>query len=385
MNKDLDQQARNDLLNQMRLKYHNASKKEKTEMINALILSAGYSRKAAIRALNKPARDRPQKASKRRKPSRYDSILMPLRIIWKASNHLCGKRVHEIIALYITQMNQANELHLTADQVDLLLSISSATIDRLLKIDRKKVRPHGRCTTRPGSILLHQISVKTFSEWNDTLPGYFAMDWVALCGESLQGDFVYVLSMTDIATGWVALAAFMGRSELAFTLAVTDVRNSLPFSIKGVHVDNDTTFINYHVYNYCLKNKVTMTRSRPNKSNDNCYVEQKNWDVVRKNLGYARYDTDKQLKIIQKILPLIVVYQNIFQPSMKLLTKKRDGAKVHKTYMPAKTPLQQLIEHPSTPPELAHMFSQMYMDLSPFNIRNEIDRLVGELDRLPQK
>lgn len=385
MDKILNREAREELLNQLRLKYHTLSRREKAETINALILSTGYSRKAAIRALNKAARDKPILKRQRRKPSRYDTILPGLRQIWKASNYLCGKRLHEALPLYISRMSQASELHLTDSQIDLLLTISAATIDRLLRVDRSKVRPKGRCTTRPGSILLHQIMVKTFAEWNDTKPGYFAMDWVAFCGESLQGEFVYVLSMTDIATGWMALAAFMGRSEYAFTEAILTVMKSLPFALRGIHVDNDSTFINHHVYRFCLSNQITMSRSRPNKNNDNCFVEQKNWDVVRKNLGYSRYDTQDQLAIIKQVLPLIEIYQNVFQPSMRLACKYRDGAKVHKTYRKAKAPLQQLSEDKSTPSELAYMLQNLYADLSPLQLRKQIDALVTKLDKLPQK
>jgi len=232
---------------------------------------------------------------------------------------------------------------------------------------------------------VHQIKVKTFRQWDDTKPGYFAMDWVAFCGESLQGAFVYVLSMTDIATGWVALAAFMGRSEQAFVEAVLAVKGLLPFPLYGVHVDNDTTFISNLVFRFCVNNQITMTRSRPNKSNDNCFVEQKNWDVVRKNLGYQRYDTPEQLVLIRQILPLLMTYQNVFQPSMRLLAKHRDGAKVHKTYAKAKTPLQQLVEHHSTPSELAYMLQNAYTNLSPVQLRKAIDTLLEQLDRLPQK
>ena len=273
----------------------------------------------------------------------------------------------------------------TSEQTDLLLTISAATIDRLLRIDRSKVRPKGRCTTRPGSVLLHQIQVKTFSQWDDTKPGYFAMDWVAFCGESLQGEFVYVLSMTDISTGWVVLAAFMGRSELAFTEAINMVKRSLPFPLSGIHVDNDSTFINNHVFRFCTSHQITMTHSRPNKSNDNCFVEQKNWDVVRKNLGYLRFDTKDQLEVIRQVLPLLAVYQNVFQPSMRLLTKQRDGAKVHKTYAKARTPLQQLLDHDSTPPEMAYMLQNTYAGLSPALLRKPIDALLTNLDKLPQK
>jgi len=319
VDKNQDPEARERFLNQLRLKYHKANKPEKAEMVNSAVMAYGYSRKAAIRTLNKAAREKPRQKAKRSKPSRYGAILPALRLIWLAANRLCGKRLYAIIPLYISRMSLSGDISLSAEHMGLLLAISPASIDRLLRVDREHARPKGFCTTRPGRLLLDQIAVKTFSQWDGTSPGCFAMDWVAFCGDSLKGEFVYVLSMTDIATGWVGLAAFMGRSERAFVEAVLSLKGQLPFALSGIHVDNDMTFINTYVYHFCIANRITMTRSRPNKSNDNCFVEQKNWDVVRKNLGYRRYDTPAQLAVIRRILPLLEVYQNVFQPSMRLL------------------------------------------------------------------
>ena len=93
-----------------------------------------------------------------------------------------------------------------------------------------------------------------------------------------------------------------------------------------------------------LFRSITFTRIRPYRKNDNCFVEQKNYTVVRRFLGYARYDTDKQLIIIKEILKLVEVYVNFFQPVMKLKSKQRIGTHVKKTYDTAKTPYQRLLE-----------------------------------------
>jgi hypothetical protein len=379
MDKNMGKAARKQLINKLRQGYLKAPKAQKSETIHSLMLATGYSRKAAIRVLNQSLEslDKPQK--KRRKPSIYDCIMPEIRQIWHASNHICGVRLKAAIPIYLSQMCETGEMNPDTQKIHLLLSISDSTLDRLLVSDRKRLGLRGLSTTRPGSLLVNHVPVKTFSEWADTEPGFFAVDWVALCGDSITGEYVSVLSMTDIATSWVAYAAFIGRSERFLTTAVNEMRSSLPFPVKGLHIDNDFTFLTRHVIRFCQENQISLSRSRTYKPNDNCFVEQKNWDVVRKFLGYCRFDTQPQLDLILQILPLISLYQNLFQPSLKLLKKSRYGSKVHKSYLPPRTPVQQLSLHPTTSEETTLMLQQLYTGLSPSQLLKSIKALISKL------
>ncbi len=319
MDKNMDRTARKQLVNKLRHGYKQATRAQKSESIQMLMRAAGYNRKVAIRLLNRPLESLEKPLKKRLKPSQYDRILPEIRQIWHAANHICGVRLKAAIPIYLSRMCETREMNPDPQKVHLLLSISDATLDRLLAGDRKRLGLHGLTTTKPGTLLMHRVPIKTFSEWKNTDPGFFAVDWVAFCGESNSGEYISVLSMTDIATSWVAFAAFMGRSERFLTTAVQEVLSSLPFPVRGLHVDNDFTFLTHHVIRFCQANKISLTRTRAYKPNDNCFVEQKNWDVVRKFLGYYRFDTQAQLDLFLQILPLIALYQNFFQPSLKLL------------------------------------------------------------------
>lgn len=383
MDGQLDRTAVKQLLNRLRTGYRTASKKQKTEAIRTLMLVGGYARKAAIRALNRPLSSLPSPPPRRNRHSKYERVMPEIRIIWKASNFLCGVRLKAAIPLFLEHMVQSGELNPDAQTRHLLLSVSDATLDRLLAADRSRLLYHGRCTTRPGSLLLPHIPVKTFTEWSDAVPGSIAVDWVAFCGGDDSGEYISILSMTDISTAWVVFAPFMGRSERYFTQALQDAFVDLPFPVVALHADNDATFINHHVLRFCKARSISMTRTRPYKPNDNCRVEQKNWDVLRRFLGYARFDTPSHLALLARILPLIALYQNLFQPSARLLSKTRNGSKVHRVFLPPRTPLQQLCEHATTSSGRALELQRLYSGYSPAGLLQQIHSLIDDLLNLP--
>ena len=100
------------------------------------------------------------------------------------------------------------------------------------------------------------------------------MDLVAHCGWSGAGQFLYTLSMVDVATGWVACAGLRDkRSETVFH-ALQRLCAELPFRILGLDSDNGTEFVNRALLEYCTDQGITFTRSRPYLKNDTCHVEQ---------------------------------------------------------------------------------------------------------------
>jgi hypothetical protein len=270
----------------------------------------------------------------------------------------------------------------TQEQEALLLRIRSATIDRLLTPARKGLVPKGKSTTKPGTLLKHKIPIRTFADWNEGKPGFLEIDLVAHCGDSTRGEYINTLDMTDVATGWTICAAFMGRSEAFCVKAIEEVKPFFPFTILGIDSDNGSEFINAHLRRYCERNSITFTRGRPNRKNDSCYVEQKNWDVVRKMIGYARFETYEQLDIIKRIHNLLALYQNYFQPSQKLISKTRIGAKVKKRYDTAQTPCQRLLSRSDLPRQTKETLRRTCRDLNPVQILRSIQGLISELYRL---
>ena len=272
-----------------------------------------------------------------------------------------------------------NEIELSEQDESLLMGVSAATIDRLLIPAKKGLVPKGRCTTKPGTLLKHKIPIRTFADWNEDTPGFLEIDLVAHCADSTRGEYINTLDMTDVCTGWTVCAAFMGRSERFCTEAIDEAKPLFPFPIRGIDSDNGGEFINAHLKRYCERNSITFTRGRAYRKNDSCYVEQKNWDVVRKMIGYGRFDTYDQLDIIKRIHNTLALYQNYFQPSQKLISKTRIGAKVTKKYDAAQTPCQRLLSRPDTPEQTKRLLHETFRELNPFELLRAIHDLISQL------
>jgi hypothetical protein len=373
----MTQQAKAEIIKHYRKSYRRATKGEKSRIINIIAESTGYSRKHIIHALNEDV-DVPARITRDR-VSRYEPIMEPLEKIWAVSNFLCGKRLEPFLPELLGSLKRHQEINLTEQEESLLLSVRSATIDRLLGHARAGLVPKGRSTTKPGTLLKHQIPIRTFADWNEDEPGFLEIDLVAHCGDNTRNEYVNTLDMTDVATGWTVCTAFMGKSERYCVDAIEEVKSSFPFAILGIDSDNGSEFINAHLKRYCERNSITFTRGRANKKNDSCYVEQKNWDVVRKTIGYARYDTYAQLDIIKRIHNLLTLYQNYFQPSQKLVSKERIGPKVKKKYDVAQTPCQRLLSRQGVPEETKESLRKTFLDLNAVQLLSSIQSLISEL------
>lgn len=373
----MDQHSKSQLIADYHKRYKKASKKEKSRIIDAITDATGYCRKYVIQALNGEV-SVPKKVGRRRR-SRYGHLCEILRRIWAASNFLCGKRLKPFLPELVRSLKRHKEIELSKDDEELILAVSAATIDRLLAPARKQITIKGKGTTKPGTLLKHQIPIRTFADWTEDKPGFFEIDLVAHCGDSTRGEYVNTLNMTDIATGWTVSTAFMGRSERYCLNAIKEIRPSLPFPILGIDSDNGSEFINAHLKHYCEREHITFTRSRPNKKNDSAHIEQKNWDVLRKMIGYGRFDTYEQLDIIIRIERLLAFYQNYFQPSQKLISKTRIGAKVTKKYDAAQTPVQRLLSRGDIPEQIKGMLSSVFLEINPAALLRDISHLIEDL------
>lgn len=379
----MTQQTKNDLIRHFRKSYLRAGKAEKSRILDTIVASTEYSRKHAIALLRGPSGSK--KKAVRKRPSRYAHLYNTLKQVWAASNFLCGKRLKPFLPTLIKNLKHHREIKLSKDDEVLLLNISAATIDRLLRPARKELTFKGRATTKPGTLLKHQIPIRTFADWTEDEPGFLEVDLVAHCGDSTRGEYINTLNMTDVATGWTVSTAFMGRSERFCVTAIDEVRPLLPFPIQGIDSDNGGEFINAHLKRYCERQHITFTRARPYKKNDSAHIEQKNWDVVRKMIGYGRFDTYEQLDILKRIEGLLAFYQNYFQPSQKLISKTRIGAKVTKKYDTAQTPVQRLLARKDTPKHIKKRLRETSRQLNPVSLLRDITQLVQELyDTLPK-
>ena len=133
---------------------------------------------------------------------------------------------------------------------------------------------------------------------------------------------------------------------------------------------------------YCIENKITFTRSQPYRKNDSCFVEQKNYSVVRRAVGYLRYDTEEELGLLNELYLYLGRYNNFFMPVTKLISKKRIGSKVTKKYDKARTPFRRVLESEHIDDKIKAKLRREYTSLNPVELKKNISRLQEKLLKL---
>ena len=324
-------------------RYQEAGRKEKGWILTEFCAVARYHRKYALRLLNGRVPKRVVPVEKRKRRPKYSlGVVEILRTIWEAANYPWSLRLRALIPLWLPWVKK--HLEVSARLEKELLSISPRQIDRRLGPYKKQVKKRLYGRTKPGTLLKHQIPIKA-ERWETTVAGFGEIDLVSHSGDRAAGEFINTLTFTDIHSAWTETRAVMGKSQAFVQEALDDIRNKLPFPMRGIDSDNGSEFINHHLVAYCKANRIEFTRSRPYKKDDNAHVEQKNWTHVRKLFGYLRYDSEQALlKMNELYRGDLRLLQNLFLPSVKLVAKKRVGSRLRRSYDSPKTPLDRLLE-----------------------------------------
>lgn len=372
-------------------RYRKAVKKEKGRILDELVALTGYNRCYAVNLLRWDGRviragrrvrlagDLRKKAKRTRHRLYDETALGGLKEIWAIMDCICGKRLAAILPEVIPILEKHHEIVLDAVTRKKLFQISASSIDRLLSAERRKWMLRGRSGTKPGTLLKHQIPIRTFADWNEKQAGFVEIDLVGHDGGDAGGDYCQTLDVTDVASGWTETKAVINKAQIWVFDALKSIRTHQPFPLLGIDSDNGSEFINNHLLRYCLQEKITFTRGRSGKKNDGCFVEQKNYSVVRRAVGYARYDSAAQLHLLNELYGHLRLYTNYFQPVMKLLSKERNGARVKKKYDEPKTPYQRLMDMPDISPKIKQRLKSEYATLNPAQLKREITRLQERL------
>jgi len=360
------------------LDYCRSSRKQKGAILDEFVAATGVKRKTAIGLLRRPP---PAQARPRGKPKpRYGpDVQAALELLWAISGHLCSKRLVPGLEALVASMEVHKESLWNERTKEKLLTMSPSTCDRLLRAKRKSFCPAGRCMTKPGTLLKSQIPIRTWSDWSEEEPGYCEMDLVHHCEDHPAGEYLHTLTITDVVLGWTENEALRNRSQTSVETAVESIRTRMPYPIKGLDSDSGAEFINEIMLRYCQSQGIVFTRSRPYKKNDQCKVEQKNWSVVRQNVGYNRYEGEDARRILSAFYHQLRLLVNFVQPSLKLVSKERVGARIRKKYDTAKTPCQRALEHPCISKERKQALRQQQASINPAQVAKEILRLRAEL------
>jgi hypothetical protein len=361
--------ARGELANAIRSRYSAASGKAKRRILDEFIAASGYHEKSAIRVLNEVPAGKERQTRKR--PSLYDEATRAaLIVLWEASDRVCGKRLKALLPILLTALERNGHLKLNAEIRPKVISMSAATIDRLLRMPRSATR--ARKAPRVVPEPRRRIKMRTFADWNDPTPGSMEMDLVAHCGPVNRGSYVNSLVLTDIASGWTEAAPIVVREGSLVVETVERIRTGLPFALRALDVDNGTEFVNDRLIEYCLSHGIELTRSRPYRKNDQAWIEQKNGAIVRKLLGYRRFEGLAAARAITRLYGASRLFVNFFQPSFKLASKHRDGAKVTKRYHPPQTPCDRLLLAESVPAVAKDKLREISAALDPLKLLEEM-------------
>jgi hypothetical protein len=358
----------------MRERYERADRGGKSRLLDEVCEVTGYHRKAVIRLLRRPTVTRRRR---RGRPVRYGPMVVgTLRRIWEAAGYPWSVRLRALLPTWLPWA--CRRWRISRDVAERLRTMSPRQMDRCLRPFKSELRKRQYGRTKPGRLLKHQIPLKT-DRWDVQEPGFTEIDLVAHSGDRADGEFIHSLNVTDIHTTWVETRAVMGKSQQHVQDALEHLRQALPFPLRGIDSDNGSEFINHHLRRYCATRKIQFTRGRPYKKDDNAHIEQKNWTHVRKLLGYVRYDAAPALAAINAVYEDLRLFQNLFLPSVKLVEKRRVGARLRRRYDAARTPLERVTASAGVDQAKVRTLRQLQADLDPFELAQRIDRALARV------
>jgi hypothetical protein len=358
----------------LRERYREASKKERSAILDEFVKTTGYHRKYAIALLN-GRRQRSQGPIKRPRRAIYGpEEARALLILSQLFDHINSKRLRKALDVELQGLYESGFLSASSACYEKLKQVSPATIDRLLAGRRRRPAKR-RGFTKPGTLLKHQIPVRTWADWTEDRPGFCEMDLVDHSGGRIirGADHAWTLCFTDVKTAWTECVAVRNKAQVHVFAAIKRARRRLPFPLLGIDSDNGSEFINDQLFRYCLQEQLTFTRGRAGKKNDSAYVEQKNWSIVRRAVGYYRYDTPEQLALLNRLYALLHWYTNFFLPVMKLKEKVQLGSRKKRVYDDPQTPYARTLASPDVSDADKAQLREAYRFLDLVSLRTQID------------
>ena len=375
----MNMNARRQYLKVLQERYFMAkSRKDKSSILDEYSRNTHQNRKYAIRRIRSFS-SVPKERRKRKQT--YDGyVKVALAKLWEIFDYPCGQRLAPLLKTETSRLRQLEEIFISSEVAQKLATISPATIDRKLKHQREVLHLlRKRGGPKPASLLYKKVPIR-LTEWDTSQLGFLEIDLVIHCGSSPLGLYICSLNTVEISSGWWEAEAIMGKGQDPTFKALKGIRKRTPFEWKGIDSDNGPEFINHHLINYCEKENLEFTRSRPNKKNDNAYIEEKNWTHVRKVFGYFRYDTDEELILMNSLYEKeLRLYKNFFSPVMKLTRKERVGGRVKRKYDVPKTPYQRLIESGQICDEKKKELQIIYRTLNPAELKRKIEEKTHRL------
>lgn len=380
--------SKNQYLKELRSEYlKTKSKKRKGQLLDEAEKRIGLNRKYLMEKLKPKSNLDKDKFSRKRRKEYYDGYVRSALVqAWRIFDYPCGQRLAPLLKSETDRLRKLGELRCSDKTAAKLKEISFRTIDEKLQHQKEVERIRKKYQKKVRPLLYQKIPVKLSAEQDRTILGNIQIDLVEHCGQSAKGEYLSTLSCVDINSGWWEGEAIMGRGQIPTLQGLDRVRKRSPFAWKEIHSDNGTEFINAHLFRYTQKEGLGFSRSRPNKKNDNCFVEQKNWTHVKKFVGYLRYDTAEEQTVLNNLYRNeLRLYKNFFQPVIKLISKERVGGEIHRKYDRPKTPYQRVMESREVSADKKRSLQKIYLSLNPAELKRSIDKKLDLLYKVYQK
>lgn len=368
---------------QLQERYRKATNQEKKIILTEFVKTTGYDKQHAGKLLRKNYAyvSKPIKRPRKRRYDILDAIVLAK--VCELLDWINSKRVQPEIGVAIDSLVAEGELTCSKEQRKKLIKISPATIDRLLKTHKKRPVGKGKSYTKPGTLLKHQIPVRTFADWNEKKIGFFEIDLCGHDGGLAKGDFAWTLNFVEVKVQWTEQLAVFNKAQKHVFSGIKTIRGRLPFPLLGYDSDSGSEFINHQLYRYSIQEKITFTRGRSGKKNDNPFVEEKNDSVVRRWVGYGRYDTHQQVDILNELYEKMRLYTNYFLAVQKLKEKVRIGSKVKKVHDKAATPYKRVLRTKNVSKEVKDRLRAEYKMLNLVLLKRQIDEILKRLKPTP--
>src|ERR1700720_98851 len=374
--------TRDELVAVVAERYARSARKDRSRILDEFTAVSGLHRKHAMRLLRIGSEPSGPRLGRR---VYDDAVREALVMLWEASDRVCGKRLRPLIPILVESLERHGHLKVAPEVGNGLLAMSAATIDRSLCKVKEQATGGARRRSASSTGVRRSVPVRTFDGWDDPAPGFMEADLVAHSGPTAEGSFVQTLTLTDIASGWTECAPLLVREQTVLIAVLSEVRKRMPFAPLGFDTDNDSVFMNEAVQSYCKEAGMAFTRCRPYRKNDQAWVEQKNGAVVRRTIGYRRFEGLEAAAALARLYAAMRLFVNFFQPSFKLASKTRDGALVRKRYHLPATPCQRLLSDPRTNEEVRHRVNELRATLDPVRLLQQIHAAQQQLVDIADK
>lgn len=374
--------ARKQYLEALRMEYDKAGESRRSSLLDEAEKRTGLNRKYLIRVLNHaPARK--AKGRRRRRRAEYGAAVITALIeIWDIFEQPCGQRLAPVLRTELDRLRRLGEVRCTDEVAGQLKEISASTIDRLLRREKRVRRLRRNRNPNVQRLIYQKVPVKVAAEWDTSEIGNVQVDFVAHCGRSAGGSFIHTVSTVDIATNWWEGEAIPVRSQQEAKSALSRIQSRFPFIIRELHPDNDTALVNDLLWDWTQGQKIRLSRSRPYKKNDNAWVEQKNWTHVRKIVGYRRFDTMTELRLLNEIYAVLRIYKNFCLPAIRLKSKIRVEGRIKRQYDKPLTPYQRLMDSAQIGRKAKRELKAIYESLNPAALQRRLTELREQLEQV---